>query len=200
MRGATGNLPNMRFDDPNASHIASTIVSTPDGSDSHTGDGALLLPRAAAAAGSDSDRDYLRQAKELLRVGLERAGCLGNESPSEGRLAHWQANRVIAYIESNIDLNIRVADLAGVVRLSTSHFSRAFKASTGRPPSAYVKALRVCYAQVIMLNTREPLSRVALDCGMSDQAHFSRVFRKIVGISPSAWRRQSEPVFPISGN
>jgi len=50
-------------------------------------------------------------------------------------------------------------------------------------------------AQVIMLNTREPLSRVALDCGMYDQAHFARVFRKVVGISPSLWRRQfqSEP-------
>jgi hypothetical protein len=46
-----------------------------------------------------------------------------------------------------------------------------------------------------MLNTREPLSQVALDCGMCDQAHFTRVFRKVVGISPSVWRRQfqSEP-------
>jgi AraC-like DNA-binding protein len=46
------------------------------------------------------------------------------------------------------------------------------------------------HAQVIMLNTREPLSQVALDCGMFDQAHFTRMFRKVVGISPSLWRRQ----------
>jgi AraC family transcriptional regulator len=157
---------------------------------------ALVLPRAAVAARSDSDRDYVQQAKELLRVSLERAGCPGNESSSPGRLAQWQAKRVIAYIESNIDLNIRVKDLANAVQLSTSHFSRSFKASIGLPPSAYVKALRVRYAQVIMLNTREPLSRVAVDCGMSDQAHFCRVFRKIIGTTPSAWRRQfqSEPL------
>src|SRR5579863_4985261 len=157
---------------------------------------ALVLPRAAAAARSDSDRDYVQQAKELLRVSLERAGRRGNESSSQGRLAQWQARRVIAYIESNIGLNICVGDLAGVVRLSKSHFSRAFRASCGLPPSAYVTALRVRYAQVIMLNTREPLSRVAVDCGMSDQAHSCRVFRKVVGTTPSAWRRQfqAEPL------
>jgi len=116
-------------------------------------------------------------------------------SSSRGGLARWQAKRVIAYIESNIGLNIRVPDLAGVARLSTSHFSRAFRRSFAQPPSTYVNALRVRHAQVIMLNTREPLSQVALDCGMCDQAHFTRVFRKIVGISPSLWRRQfqSEP-------
>ena len=129
-------------------------------------------------------------------------------SSSRGGLTHWQAKRVFVYIESNIGLDIRVADLAGIVRLSTSHFSRAFRASFGQRPMAYVKALRVRHAQVVMLNTREPLSQVALDCGMCDQAHFTRVFRKIVGTSPSLWRRQfqSEPSsagilhLPISGN
>jgi catalase len=48
------------------------------------------------------------------------------------------------------------------------------------------------YAQIIMLNTREPLSQVALDCGWNDQAHFTRVFRRIVGITPSVWRRQCQ--------
>ena len=108
----------------------------------------------------------------------------------------------MSYIKSNIGRSIHVVDLAGVVQLSTSHFSRAFSASFGQPPSAYVQALRVRYAQVIMLNTREPLTRIALDCGMSDQSHFTRVFRRIVGTSPSAWRRQfqSELNFTISGN
>jgi AraC family transcriptional regulator len=137
-----------------------------------------------------------QQAEELLRVSLERDGYPGNETSSRGCLARWQEEGVITYIESNMGLNIRVADLAGVVRLSTSHFSRAFRASFGQPPFAYVNARRMRRAQVILLNTREPLSQVALGCGMCDQAHFTRVFRKIVGISPSVWRRQfqSEPL------
>jgi AraC family transcriptional regulator len=136
------------------------------------------------------------QAAEFLRVSLEREGYLRNGSSSRGGLAPFQAKRVAAYIESNIFLNLRVADLAGIVQLSIGHFSRAFKESFGRPPLAYVKVRRIRHAQIIMLNTREPLSRVALDCGMCDQAHFNRVFRKVVGISPSVWRRQfqSEPM------
>jgi AraC-like DNA-binding protein len=97
---------------------------------------------------------------------------------------------VVAYIESNIGLRVRVANLAGIVQLSIFHFSRAFKESFGRPPFAYVTVRRIRRAQGIMLNTREPLSQVALECGMCDQAHFTRVFRKVVGISPSLWRRQ----------
>ena len=184
----------------NGSHTASSIVSSPDGSACPSRDEALVRLLATAAATFDSDRDRakdcLRQAEELLRVSLEREGSPGNESSSRGCLARWQAKRVSAYIEANIGLNIRVADLAGIVRLSTSHFSRAFRASFGKPPLAYVKARRVRHAQLIMLNTREPLSQVALGCGMCDQAHFTRVFRKVVGISPSLWRRrfQSTPM------
>jgi AraC family transcriptional regulator len=125
-----------------------------------------------------------------------RAVWRGTARAGKGGLAPCQAKRVVAYIESNISLSLRVADLAGIVQLSASHFSRAFRARFGRPPLAYVRVRRMRHAQVIMLNTRKPLSQVALDCGMSDQAHFTRVFRKIVGISPSAWRRQfqSEPL------
>jgi AraC family transcriptional regulator len=163
-------------------------------------DQALVRLLAAATATFDSDRDRakacVQQATELLRVSLEREGYRWNESFSRGGLAPWQANRLVVYIESNIRLSLRVADLAGIVQLSISHFSRAFRESFGRPPLAYVRARRMRHAQVIMLNTREPLSQVALDCGMCDQAHFTRVFRKVFGISPSVWRRQfqSEPL------
>ena len=152
---------------------------------------------AAAAATFDSDLDQakacVQRATQLLRVSLEREGYSRNESSSRGGLAPWQARRVVAYIESNIGLSFGVADLAGIVQLSIGHFSRAFKESFGQPPLVYVKVRRMRHAQAIMLSTREPLAQIALDCGMCDQAHFSRVFRKIVGISPSLWRRvQSE--------
>ena len=81
------------------------------------------------------------------------------------------------------------------MQLSLGHFFRSFRVSFGQPPLAYIKVRRIHHAQVLMLNTQEPLSQVALHCGMYDQAHFTRVFRKVVGISPSVWRRQiqSEP-------
>ena len=99
-------------------------------------------------------------------------------------------SRVVAYIESHVSLSFSVPDLARIVQLSVSHFSRAFKESFGLTPLAYVKARRIRHAKVIMLDTQRPLAQIALDCGMCDQAHFTRVFRKVVGISPSLWRRR----------
>ena len=178
----------------NTSQIASTLVASPARPASRFRDEALARLLSTATATFDSDRAQakacVQQAAELLRVSLEREGYPRNEASSRGGLAPWQARHVVAYIESNISLSIRVADLAGIAQLSIGHFSRAFSASFGQPPFAYVKARRIRHAQIIMLNTREPLSQIALDCGMCDQPHFTRVFRKIVGISPSLWRRQ----------
>lgn len=141
----------------------------------------------------------VQHAAGLVRVSSDEEGYPMNEFSSRGGLAPWQAKRVVAYIESNIGLSFHVADLASIAQLSISHFSRAFRRSFGQPPVAYVRVRRIRHAQVIMQNTQEPLSRVALDCGMCDQAHFTRVFRKIVGISPRLWRRQFQSK-PTSGH
>ena len=184
----------------NIPHIASITVSSSNRPASRSRDETLVQLLSTATATFDSDRDRakacVQQAAELLRVSVETESYLWSEPAARGGLAPWQAKRVVAYIESNICLSLRVADLAGIAQLSISHFSRAFRKSFGQPPLAYVKVQRMRHAQVIMLNTREPLSQVALACGMCDQAHFTRVFRKVVGISPSVWRRQfqSEPM------
>jgi AraC family transcriptional regulator len=49
---------------------------------------------------------------------------------------------------------------------------------------------RMLRAQAIMASSEAPLSRIALECGMCDQAHFSHTFRRIIGVSPNVWRRQ----------
>ena len=185
----------------------SSSVPFPDGSAPRSRDKALIRLLAAAAAAFDSDSDRakacVQQAAELVRVSLEREGYPGNEPVSRRCLARWQANRVAAYIESNIGLALHVADLAALVQLSISHFSRSFAASFGQPPCAYIRIRRIRHAQLIMLSSREPLSQIALDCGMNDQAHFTRVFHKIVGVTPGLWRRQfqSEPTStrPVRG-
>jgi AraC family transcriptional regulator len=73
---------------------------------------------------------------------------------------------------------------------SAVHFSRAFKATFGEAPAAFILKIKMVEARDILLRTRRPLAQVALDCGMSDQAHFSRTFRRIVGLTPSRFRQQ----------
>ena len=76
-----------------------------------------------------------------------------------------------------------------MLHLSASHFCRAFKCSSGASPRDYVLNRRIEVAQSLMLTTAEPLSAIAVTCGMCDQQHFARSFRRIVGETPSAWRR-----------
>ena len=116
-----------------------------------------------------------------------------------GRLATWQAGRTLTYIEANLASKMEIGDLAGVVALSRSHFSRAFKNSVGFSPMEYVVVRRLERAKALISGTREPLAEVALACGFADRARLSRRFRDIVGISPGRWRRSNCPgAKPIS--
>jgi AraC-like DNA-binding protein len=115
-----------------------------------------------------------------------------------GGLAPWQARRVAEYVRENIGTSLRASELSKLVRLSYSHFNRAFKVSFRQTPTSYIMRQRVLLAQEKMLTTAQSLSQVALECGLCDQAHFSRMFRRIVGQSPKLWRIQFIPRPPVS--
>lgn len=106
-----------------------------------------------------------------------------------GGLLAWKKRRLTAYIDANLAEPIRVSDLAALLDLSESHFSRAFRCTFGTSAHEYVTRRRIEVAQGLMLRSREPLCAIALRCGLCDQSHFSRVFRRVVGETPYAWRR-----------
>jgi transcriptional regulator GlxA family with amidase domain len=97
--------------------------------------------------------------------------------------------RVIAHVEANLSRKIPVQELARLLGLSASHFCRAFKCTFGASPRHYVMRRRIEVAQGMMLTTSEPLSSIAVRCGMCDQSHFTRSFHRIVGETPYTWRR-----------
>lgn len=109
-------------------------------------------------------------------------------SPPRPELPLWKSRRVKEYIESNLDRPIRNSELADVARLSRSHFCRAFHNSTGNPPHEYIIRRRIERAQELMRSTRTPLNQIALECGLVDQAHLARLFRRVIGVTPRAWR------------
>jgi transcriptional regulator GlxA family with amidase domain len=113
-------------------------------------------------------------------------------------MARWQVMKVDAFIRAHLDSTIRLQDLAGEVRLSTSHFSRAFRENVGISPYAYVSRQRLNHAMHLMLTTNQSLSEIAADCGMADHAHLCKLFRKWVRQSPAAWRRSQRGDFRLS--
>ena len=107
-----------------------------------------------------------------------------------GGLAPWQRRKIETYLLDHLDECIRVETLAEAVPLSVSHFCRAFKETFGETPHAHIMRLRLERAQEMMLTSEEPLSQIALACGLADQAHLSKLFRRCMGESPSTWRRR----------
>ena len=109
-------------------------------------------------------------------------------TPRIGALSPELTLRIATYIEAHLDQRCRTTELARVAGLSKSQFTRLFAKRFGSRTRVYIMHRRVAMAQALML-TDAPLSEIALSCGMSDQAHFSRQFRRVVGQSPSVWRR-----------
>jgi AraC-like DNA-binding protein len=112
---------------------------------------------------------------------------------ARGGLTPWQCRNVAAHIDVHFTHTVRIEDLASLAGLSTSHFSRVFKATFGETPYSFIIGKRIARAQMLMLTTEEPLSRIALDCGLSDQAHLSNLFRRCMGMTPNGWRLHNRP-------
>ena len=104
-------------------------------------------------------------------------------------LARWKSRAAIEYINANLASKLSLAEIAKVVCLSNSYFSRAFKISHGVSPWSYIIMARLERANRMIRTTREPLSQIASACGFADQAHLCKAFRRWVGVSPGIWRR-----------
>ena len=106
-------------------------------------------------------------------------------------LAPWQERKVQRYVSEHFGRPIRTPELASLVGLSVSQFSRRFRGSFGFPPREYMIRIRLDRAKTLMRQSRAPLSEIALDSGFCDQAHMSRLFHALVGDTPRRWRRNN---------
>jgi AraC-like DNA-binding protein len=120
----------------------------------------------------------------LVRLNGDR-GC----EPNQRRLAPWQLRKVTEFMRANLSETLRLSQLAAISGLSTSYFGRAFKGSTGLPPHRWHLNLRIERARTMLADASASLADVASATGFADQSHFTRVFSRIVGMSPGAWRR-----------
>ena len=118
--------------------------------------------------------ESLQRAAEILQEMGETVAASSEQA--RGGLAPWQIRKVTSHIEAHLDRSIRNEDLAALVRLNASHFGRAFRNSLGEPPHEYVIRRRIERAQGLMLSTDAPLSAIALECGLADQSHLTRLF------------------------
>ena len=154
----------------------------------------LLNAAHEALAGDRREADqFIARATDLIRTEVEHRETAGHSlsgrRPARSHLAPWQTRRAIEFVQANLAGTIRIEDLARVTRLSTSYFSKAFRSDFGESPYAYVVRHRIERAQEMMLLSDKPLASIAIACGLADQCHLTRLFGRIVGVSPANWRR-----------
>ncbi len=98
-------------------------------------------------------------------------------------------NRVIDYIEANIDSGLTLEALARVANFSPYHFHRVFRAIVGEPLYRFIQRVRLeRAASQLITDSRKPITAIAYDCGFSGSAAFARAFREQFGMSASQWR------------
>jgi AraC-like DNA-binding protein len=156
--------------------------------------------RCAQSGNCEATLVLIAEVIELLRTGANSSAAEENFADNRSRqgrglatLSSWRAKKIVAEIESCLALPLRVSDLARAAGLSDSHFSRAFRGYFGVTVHLYITIRRIAAAQELMLSATLSLAEIALRCGMCDQAHFSRVFRRVVGETPNRWRRARAP-------
>jgi AraC-like DNA-binding protein len=126
------------------------------------------------------------------KIGLHSEGLqLARFRERQGGLSRSQLRRVTVLLAKSSGALASVSNVAAKLALSPSQFSRAFKATTGFPPHRWRLNHRIAKAQELMRYGGLPLSQIALAAGFTEQSHFTRVFKKVVGVSPGAWLRDN---------
>lgn len=126
----------------------------------------------------------------LVHFAEAYGGMCAKGALASGGLAPWQERRAKELMHARIGSPLTIGAIAAECKLTPSHFARAFRNSTGYAPHQYFNKLRLDEAMRLMRTTQLSLADIAIACGFGDQSYFTRVFSRVVGISPAAWRRQ----------
>lgn len=148
--------------------------------------------KRAIEDGQTKRTPYLAALSSVLALELSVPGhdAERDSSVSRGGLASWQKRIVVGYIEEHLGEQIGLATLAQMARLSQHHFCRAFKHTFGIPPHQYHVERRIERAKILLADSKDPVTEIALTLGYSQTSSFSISFRKMTGWTPSEYRRE----------
>lgn len=141
------------------------------------------------------DIHWYRSTKVPLRdESNEIAGVAGIMAEFEGgqelTREHRRVTAAANYVETHFSERLSVSDLAAVAGLSPRHFQRVFKRVFRTGPTEHVLRVRIRKAAARLAESRDSLSRIAIESGFCDQSHFTNQFRRLRGVTPSEYRRR----------
>jgi AraC family transcriptional regulator len=155
--------------------------------------GALVAAvNAERTAGFPSGRLFLDSIEQALAVALVNGYAVRHRSVQthRGGLGSARLRRIKEFVHARMEDEFTLAEMAQSVELSTAHFSRMFRKSTGESPHHFVLRHRVERAKELLRVAEARVLDVAVACGFKTQQHFARVFRRMCGVSPTEYRQE----------
>ncbi|SHJ75865.1 AraC-type DNA-binding protein [Clostridium amylolyticum] len=117
--------------------------------------------------------------------------CKSNIKLSELQKNHSKKdniNKVIDFLKSAYNYDFSLQQLSSIANLSPYHFLRIFKAETGKTPYNYLMDIKIENCKELLKGNQYSITEIALACGFNSPSHFSSVFKKRVGVTPSAYK------------
>ncbi len=154
--------------------------------------GALVTTvHAEMMAGFPSGRLFLDSVEQAMAVALV-SGYAVRQRPvqtSRGGLGPARLRRITELVHAKLEDDLSLDEMAQSVGLSTAHFARMFRKSTGETPHQFVLRQRLERAKAMLRAPNARVLDVAVACGFKTQQHFAQVFRDLYGISPTGYRQ-----------
>ena len=107
---------------------------------------------------------------------------------ARSELPACRLRRVMEYVQENLQRDLRLAELSALVHMSPYHFARLFKQSTGVPPHRFLVRRRIDAARALLAARTTPIVEIAQLVGFRTASHFTTTFRRVTGMTPSAYR------------
>ena len=142
--------------------------------------------------GFPSGRLFLDGIEQALAAMVVRYDGVArrNSFVHKGGLTPYRMRRVTEFIQEHIEEEITLNELARNVGLSASHFCSLFHKTSGKTPHQFILHCRIQHAKALLATQSNSILDVALASGFRTHQHFSRIFRRHVGIPPSTYRGQ----------
>ena len=146
---------------------------------------------AEMVAGFPSGRLFLDSVERAIAVALINGHAVRHRpvQTNRGGLGSTRLRRIKEFVHVKMEDDLSLDEMAQSVGLSTAHFARMFRKSTGETPHQFVLRQRIERAKAMLGAPDTRVLDVAVACGFKTQQHFAQVFRDVCGVSPTVYRQ-----------